>query len=155
MDEQQQMIEQMQKIVALGPFIMMRYVTLAGDSTLEMDSKIAFAQTLNREEYAAFFGDISQTIDPQMGDAVLGGDPEFILELIEQLKTILSVVYEQKEQAFGHKKTLFDFAVDIRLAMDNASDIDELSEIHQSVLSTLASSLNLIEELDELEAADS
>ena len=55
MDDQQNLIEQMQKIVALGPFIMMRYVTLAGDTTLEMESKIAFAQALNKAEYSDAF----------------------------------------------------------------------------------------------------
>ena len=151
MDDQQDLIEQMQKIVALGPFIMMRYVTLAGDTTLEMESKIAFAQALNKAEYSDAFGDLAQIADHDMADRVLGGEPELVLELIEQLKTIISLVYDERDKAFAFKKLLFDFATDIRLSIDGVEGIDELADTHQAVISTLAGLLNLAENMETLE----
>lgn len=55
-----------QKLVVASPFVMMRYITLPDNTTLDMETKLAFAKTLKRQDYAEMFSGIKQNIDTDL-----------------------------------------------------------------------------------------
>lgn len=150
MENQDEIKVMMQKIMAASPFIMLRYITLPGNTTLEEKSKLAFANAYNKDEFHEHMEGFREYTDHELIDHILGSGEEFILDLIEQLKVIVSAISEG-EESFMFKKKFFDFAVDMRLFIDEANEIEELPVIHQAALTTLATSLKLFEEMSELE----
>lgn len=137
-----------QKLVVASPFVMMRYITLPDNTTLDMETKLAFAKTLKRQDYAEMFSGIKQNIDTDFSDRILCADEEEISDLVEQLGLIITATYEDKPHAFAYKQALFNFAADILLSIESVADIEDLPIQHIGRLSTLAVAMNLTEGME-------